>query len=182
MGVGKIAQDFATKNGYNTIQNLTGHQISRNKIHCGLSVPNYNNSDKRKIVDNMEIAIEPYFTLGAPRIKDKGDSNILQLVSTRNVRDPVAKKVLDYIKNYYPAPPFSKRWLVKDVIDEIYPNSSYSKEAFSMQEIRRVVKFLKMNKAIEEYSALLTVDRAINSQFEDTVVFVDGKKSVITRL
>lgn len=176
--IGKAVNDVAKMSGFNTIHNLSGHQISRNDLHCGLSVPNYDNGDLRVIQDEMELAIEPFFTVGNPKVKNAGPSNILHLVNdSKSVRDPIAKKVLDHIKLNFPHLPFSKRWLIKEVAEELG-----FKEGFEKRKVLYAINALKSYSIIYEYDALSTVDGAVVSQFEDTVVFEQGRKTIITRL
>lgn len=177
--LGEIIDKVAVDAGFNTIHNLCGHQIAQNNLHCGLSVPNFKNNDLRKVEDNMELAVEPFFTMGVPKVKNSGLSNILHLVDDKPIRDPIARKVLDYVKENYPHLPFSKRWLVDEIIKKLNPNA---KTAFEKRKVLYALKLLKLNNNIYEYDALATVDGAIVSQFEDTVVFVDNKKVIVTRL
>lgn len=178
--LGKIVDKIAVDNGFNTIHNLTGHQIAINNLHCGLSVPNNDNNDSSQVADNMELAVEPFFTLGVPKVKSLGGGNILHLKSTRPVRDPIAKKLLSYIKEHYPILPFSKRWLVKEIVETLR-DEKVSKGAFDKRKVLYGLKLLKMQGNVYEYDALATSDGAMVSQYEDTVVFVDNKKSIITR-
>lgn len=176
--IGKAVNIEAQKMGFNTIHNLSGHQIAINDLHCGLSVPNYDNSDSRTVKDQMELAIEPFFTVGSPKVKNAGPSNILHLVnSTKSVRDPIAKKVLDHIKKNFPHLPFSKRWLINEVAKELKMG-----EGFEKRKVLYAINALKSYSIIYEYDALSTIDGAIVSQFEDTVVFESGRKTIITRL
>ncbi|NCC70704.1 type II methionyl aminopeptidase [bacterium] len=177
--LGKIVYDIAQKNNFNTIQNLSGHQIAKNNLHFGLSVPNYYNSDNRIIEDNMEFAIEPFFTKGEGKVKSCGNSNIIHLIKIKPIRDPIAKKILDYIKENYPYLPFSKRWLVDDIYQKLNP---LGPKAFDIKKINYALRILKANNIIYEYDALASVDGEYISQFEDTVVFIDQKKSIITRI
>ena len=176
--IGKAVNEIATKNGFNTIHNLSGHQISINDLHCGLSVPNYDNNDSRVVENGMELAIEPFFTVGSPKVKSAGNSNILHLVNYKSVRDPIAKKVLDHIKKNFPHLPFSKRWLLKEVAEEL----GIKDGGFEKRKVLYAINALKSNSVIYEYDALSTVDGAIVSQFEDAVVFESGRKTIITRL
>jgi len=178
--VGKIVNDVAIKNGFKTIHNLSGHQIAKNNLHCGLSVPNCNNLDPKIVKDNMELAVEPFFTMGEPKVKAAGNSNILHLMKDKVVRDPIAKKVLIYIKENFPKLPFSKRWLLDSIADDLKSYKNPSK--FSKSRILYALRILKSQNIIYEYEALATVDGSIVSQYEDAVVFLDGKKTIITRL
>lgn len=176
--LGKTVHEVAKKRGYETIHNLCGHQIGRYNLHYGNSVPNYENGDSSKVEENMEFAIEPFFTEKCNKVKSCGPSNILHLRADKPVRDPIAKKVLEHIKENYPKLPFSKRWLVNDIMKKIKPGVT----AFDKRKVLYALKLLKSYNIIYEYDALATVDGSYVSQYEDAVVFVDGKKSIITRL
>ena len=177
--LGETVHGVAKKYGYETIHNLCGHQIARNNLHSGLSVPNFANKNLQKIEDDMQFAIEPFFTKGNPKVKSCGSSNIIHLKGSKPVRDPIAKKVLDYVKENYPYLPFSKRWLVEDIIRKLNSNAP---KGFDIKRVKYALKVLKANGVIYEYDALSTVDGSMVSQFEDCVVFVNNKKSIITRL
>jgi len=179
--IGDLVHQVALKEGFETIHNLSGHQIANNNLHCGLSVPNCETGDYSIVEDNIELAVEPFFTVGNPLIKSVGGGNILHLKKTISVRDPIAKKVLNHIKEFYPKLPFSKRWLVNEIVKEVR-GESHANLAFDKRKVLYALRILKAQGIIYEYDALATVDGAIVSQFEDTVVFLDGKKSIITRL
>ena len=165
--IGTQIHKLTTEAGFDTIHNLTGHQIGRYKLHAGLSVPNYNNHSEAEVKDNMQFAIEPFLTAGEPKVKSSGPSNILHLIRDKPIRDPIAKKVLMYIKEKYPRLPFSKRWLL---------------DSFDKRKVLYALKLLKAHNIIYEYDALATVDGSFVSQFEDCVVFVNNEKTIITRL
>lgn len=180
--IGKAVNEIAKTHGFNTIHNLSGHQISRNDLHCGLSVPNYENFNNNKVKENCEFAIEPFFTAGEPRIKSIGASNHMHLVKDKPIRDPIAKKVLIYIKENFPELPFSKRWLLKDVITKINPNIKSKDKGFDVRKVNYAVKILKDHGILYEYDCLVSTDGSIITQFEDSVVFDKDKKIVLTRL
>ncbi len=179
--IGKEVKKIADKYGFNTIQNLAGHQISKYNLHSGLSVPNYENGNLEKVTENIELAIEPFFTYGTPKVKNVGGGNILHLVDYKPVRDVIAKKVLEYIKKNFFHLPFSKRWLVDEYVRELRGEEE-AKRAFSLKKVNYAVKILKLHGIIIEYDILSTEDNSMVSQFEDTVVFMRNKKSIITRL
>ncbi len=179
--IGKVVNNIAKEAGFNSVHNLTGHQIARNDLHCGLSVPNYENNDGAMVKNNMQLAIEPFITYGQPLIKAVRGSNILQLKSESPIRDPIAMKILKHIRENFPKLPFSKRWL----INEVLKNNLKSKTTFSGFDKRKVnyaIRILKKHNIIYEYDELGTIDGEIVAQFEDCVVFQDNKKTIITRL
>lgn len=178
--IGEIVDNRAKEDGFNTIHNLSGHEVGKNKLHCGLSVPNYKNGNKAQIVDNTQLAVEPFLTPGEPKIMSAGPCNILHLTSSKQIRDPIAKKVLKYIKENYPHLPFSKRWLIKDVAKDL--GIKTWDKCFEKNKVLYALKVLKKYNIIHEYDILSTVDGAYATQYEDCVVFVDGQKEIITRL
>ncbi|MFW6286273.1 MAG: type II methionyl aminopeptidase [Nanoarchaeota archaeon] len=164
--LGKIVFDTAKDSNLNTIHNLSGHEIGKDNLHYGLHIPNYSNGSLKEIPSNALIALEPFLTYGAPLVKSIGNSNILHLVSDKSVRDPIAKKVLECIKENYPKLPFSKRWLLKH---------------FDKKKVDYAIKILKLYKIVHEYDILSSKDSSFISQFEETVLFIDDKKYIITR-
>lgn len=165
--IGKRVEIIAKDNGFSSIKNLSGHEIGKNDLHCGLQIPNYDNGSKKKIIDGMEIAIEPFLTYGEPMIKEDKLGNILHLKNNKPVRDPIAKNILKYIVENFPYLPFSKRWLLKN---------------FDKKKVEYGVKILKREGILYEYRILVSSSNDLISQFEDTVVFFDNKKTIVTRL
>jgi methionyl aminopeptidase len=179
--IGKIVHNVAKKENFETIHNLSGHQIGINNLHCGLSVPNYGSGNPSKVIDNIQLAIEPFFTKNEKLVKSVGDGNILHLKYIKPVRDIYAKKLLNHIKENYPHLPFSKRWLVKDIVKNIR-GEEFSKKCFDIKKVNYALSILKREGIVYEYDALATRDGSIVTQFEDSVVFNNGEKIIITRL
>lgn len=180
--IGKIVNDIAKKEGFNTIHNLSGHQIGRYDLHCGFSIPNYENGDLKTIENNTQFAIEPFFTKGIPKIKASGNSNILHLVKDKPIRDVIARKLLLYIKEFYPKLPFSKRWLVKDIISNISNEKRRIDLALDKKKVLYGLRILKQHGVIYEYEMLSSVDGERISQYEDCIIIKDNIKTVITRV
>ncbi len=165
--IGKFIQNYAKERGFETIKNLSGHEIKRNNLHAGLNIPNNENGDKRKISDNSILAIEPFFSKTTSKVISSGNSNILHLKHNKNVRDRIAREVLNYIKKEFPYLPFSKRWLLKK---------------FDKRKINYAINLLKKEDIIYEYPILKSDDNSIITQFEETLVFKNKKKYIITNL
>jgi len=179
--IGDVVEKVAVENGFNTIHNLSGHQIGKNNLHCGLSVPNLNNGDTSNVENEMLLAIEPFVTYGQPLIKACGLSNIIELKDDKPVRDPIAMKLLRHIRKTFPNQPFSRRWLWDEVIEKNlkgFPSFS----GFNKRHVIYGVNILKKYGVLYEYDELGTVDGEFVAQFEDCVLFKDGVKTIITRL
>lgn len=181
--IGKAVYETAQKYGCNTIHNLSGHQISKNILHAGLNVPNYDSKDKSKIPPNTHLAIEPFLTYGEPKIVTKGGSNILHLKSTKPTRDIIAKQVLDVIKKSFPTLPFSKRWLLDSSKEEL-GNNIITWRTFSKQKLLRALSSLKQSGHIIEYDCLVSASGDIVTQFEHSVWYgeKEEEKQVLTKL
>ncbi len=110
--IGKAVQETAESYKATPVINLTGHSISHYDVHSGLSVPNYDNGSDETFEGGL-IAIEPFTTFGNGRVYDGKPSGIFQLISDRNVRSPIARKILDYVAEEYQTLPFCSRWIVK---------------------------------------------------------------------
>ena len=175
--IGKIVHSRATQNGFDSIHNLSGHQIKQNLLHSNISIPNYDNKDTTKIEDNSIFAIEPFLTMGEPKVVRGGNSNILHLKNYRQTRNVIAMKVLKHIKENYPFLPFSKRWLINDVIKNLNPKIL----GFDKRQVDYAVSILKKENILIEYELLESIDGKITSQFEETIVFFEGKKYITTK-
>ncbi|MFQ5531068.1 MAG: type II methionyl aminopeptidase [Candidatus Nanoarchaeia archaeon] len=110
--VGKLVQETAESYGFTPIANLCGHQIEQYELHAGINVPSIANGSTN-LLDQGYYAIEPFITTGLGKVKDGPPSNIYSLTSDRNVRNPTAREVLQYIIEEYKTLPFTSRWLVK---------------------------------------------------------------------
>ncbi len=110
--IGKEIQTAIESSGFAPVINLSGHSISRYEVHSGATIPNYNNNGE-EILEEGLIAIEPFATAGNGRVYDGKPSGIYQLINDRNVRSPIARKVLDYVAEEFSTLPFCSRWIVK---------------------------------------------------------------------
>ena len=113
--IGKSIQETIESNNFTPIVNLSGHEIGQYDLHAGLTIPNMENNSHETIQEGL-YAIEPFVTLSSAsgRVKDGPPSGIYQLTSTRNIRMPLAREVLDYITEKYDELPFCSRWIIKE--------------------------------------------------------------------
>lgn len=106
--IGTIIEDTIKFYEYNPIYNLTGHELSKFKLHSGKTVPNYNNKDHSKVEMGMAIAIEPFATTGVGLIKEHNFGGIDILT------DPPRADTFGFYKLLYDKfnrLPFAERWL-----------------------------------------------------------------------
>lgn len=166
MGNWEIIEKTIKESGFNPIRNLSGHEIKLYNVHSGLNVPNYNNKSNIELTDSMVIALEPFATPGVGLIKDGKLSEIYAIVDQRNVRDPISRKVLQFIIQEYKTLPFAKRWLVKK---------------FKLGEVNFALSTLERGNIIKQYNQLPEISGGIVSQAEHTLLIQD-KVKVLTKI
>ncbi len=156
---GKI-QDVIRKKGFSSIVNLSGHSLERFEIHAGLTIPNYDNGNKNKLGEGA-YAIEPFATTGEGKIYEGVSGNIYAVVSPKNTRSPIARKILDYVADKYETLPFSLREM--------------QEEFGSMARLG--IKELENQGIVHNFHQLIEKGHGVVSQAEHT--FVKGKDRVV---
>jgi methionyl aminopeptidase len=85
----------------------------------------------------------------------------------KNIRNPSAREILEYILEEYNQLPFCSRWLVKKFGTKALP----------------ALNQLEQNGNIHQYAQLVEVGKGIVAQTENTVLIEEsGKKTVTTRV
>jgi len=150
--------------GFNPISNLTGHGLGRYWLHDQPSVPNVSFTSAYKLKEGQAIALEPFATAGTGRVKDAESITIFRIDSPKPVRNPEARKIIDFATARGGTLPFSERWL---------PIDSVFKMKLAMRELRE-------KEILYEYPALREVSGALVSQAEHSIIIGD-KPLVITK-
>lgn len=150
--------------GYNPIVNLTGHSIEVYHLHAGVAVPNVARG-RGELHDGMVIAIEPFATPGAGRIREAEDGNIYHFLAAKPQRNPHAKKLLDHIAKEHPDLPFAQRWL-KDVVPDRWRDYA--------------MRLLLESGAISSYGVLREASGGVVSQAEHTLIVGLDKSEITT--
>jgi methionyl aminopeptidase len=110
-------------------------------------------------------AIEPFATNGSGKVKDGKPSGIYSLIDYKNIRNPSAREILEYIAEEYIELPFCSRWLVKKFGTKVLV----------------ALNQLEQNGNLHHYAQLVEVGKGIVAQSEDTILIEeDGKKIVTT--
>lgn len=162
--IGKIVQETIESYGFSPIINLSGHQIERYDLHAGISIPNIDDNRTTKIIPGL-YAIEPFATNGSGKVKDGKPSGIYSLIDYKNIRNPNAREILEYIAEEYNQLPFCSRWLVKQF---------GTKALVALNQ-------LEQNGNLHQYPQLIESGKGIVSQAEDTILIEEnGKKTVTT--
>ena len=110
--VGEVIEKTVRRHGFNPVTNLSGHSMEQYDLHAGITVPNVNNNSEITFGEGL-YAIEPFTTNGNGFVHDGKKGNIWVLQEDKNTRMPLARKVLEFIKDTYGYLPFASRWVVK---------------------------------------------------------------------
>jgi len=111
--IGKTIQETIESAGFAPVVNLSGHEMKKYDLHAGLIIPNIDNNSYEKLSEGL-YAIEPFATNGNGKVHDGKPSGIYIIIDERNVRNPEARKILNFIIEEYKTLPFCSRWLVKE--------------------------------------------------------------------
>lgn len=149
--------------GFNPISNLTGHGLGHYWLHDAPSVPNVKFTSTYVLKEGQTIAIEPFATTGAGKVKDSEPVTIFRIDQPKPVRNQEARKVIEFAASRGSLP-FSERWL---------PVESLFKLRLAMRELRE-------RDILYEYPALREVSGALVSQAEHSIIVKD-KPIVITK-
>lgn len=146
---------------YSVVRNLTGHSLGHYEQHAGVSIPNFSSSDTTTIEEGDAVAVEPFLSTGAGKIKEGKKGNIY-LHQGGNVRGRKERKLLKQIKKFRGLP-FSSRWLDLDARG------------------RMALKKLVQSGVVKHYPILRELDNGVVTQVEHTVlVGVDDGENVVT--
>jgi methionyl aminopeptidase len=161
--IGKSVQETMHEHSCQPIVNLSGHSIMQYELHAGKSIPNFDTKDPSKIGKGL-FAIEPFSTTqnSSGKIKDGNPSGIYSLRQKKPVRNPEARKILEYIEDNYQTLPFCTRWIAKKFPVYKIPLSQ-----------------LEQAGILHQYKELVESTKAIIAQAERTILIEDDQIIVI---
>ena len=133
-------------------------------LNAGTSVPNVNNNSTKTFGIGL-YASEPFATNGRGSVHDGPKGNIYMLNSTKNIRNPRAREVLEYIKDEYGTLPFVGRWIVKK---------------FQIKG-RIALRELENEKILHHFSTLVEQKGKLVSQKENTFLIEKDKVIITTK-
>jgi len=161
--IGDIISKTIESYGFSPIINLSGHNMGNYKLHSGITIPNVNDHKKIKFEDGV-YAFEPFATTGSGKVHDGKPSEIYELRETKNVRNPISREVLEFIKKEYDTLPFCSRWLVKKL---------GTRALFGLKQ-------LEDNGNLHQFSQLVEVAGSKVSQAEQTILISENEVIVTT--
>ncbi len=163
--IGKVIEETISSYGFNSIKNLSGHGLGNYEVHRKPTIPNFNNENKEKLQKGQFMTIEPFATTGSGYVKEGKPSTIYSIQKKQSIRNPITKKIYDYVEKEYKILPFCKRQLIKK---------------FTLPQINLALKDLENNKIVKEYSQLPERSNGLVSQHEHTLL-IDEKVIVLTK-
>ena len=119
-------------------------------------------SRKEKLHEGL-YAVEPFSTNGSGKIYEGKPSEIYLLIEDKNIRNPDARKLLNFLIDEYQTLPFCLRWIVKKF---------GSKSSL-------LLKQLEMNGNVHNYPQLIESSKGTVAQTENTVL-VEDKEIIVT--
>ena len=163
--IGEEIQKTIEDKGFSPIINLSGHSLDKHQIHAGITIPNYGNNNNNNKLESGAYAIEPFATTGEGKIYEGQPSNIYNVISPKNTRNPLARQILDYALDKYQALPFSLREM---------------QEKFGPMA-RIAIRELEQREIIHSFPQLIEKSHKPVSQAEHTIIKKDNKIIVTTR-
>jgi len=160
---GKI-HDVITSLGFSPIRNLSGHELGEYKVHAGLTIPNYNNGNKKEFEEGA-YAIEPFSTNGHGIVYDGNPSSIYRLIERKAIRDPLARKIMDFMEKEYKGLPFCERWIFKK---------------FGPMSLRSL-RLMEKEGILHQYPQLIEKAHGKVSQSEHTILVLKEKVKITTK-
>ena len=151
--------------GFAPIANLTGHSVGRYHQHAGLSIPSVAATAHGTIPAGHAVAIEPFATDGAGKVKDSSGGHIWHLNAAKPQRDPTARAALEYIAKNHPHLPFAERWVAN---------------AVPANKVSYAMKLLERTGAVRQYPILHEARNGQVAQYEHTFLVLADEVIVTT--
>lgn len=162
--VGKTIANTLRSFGVDPVSNLSGHGIDVYTAHCAPSIPNVDTGETDMLEDGRAYAMEPFASIhGNGRIVDAGTVEIFEVNgNVPGIRNPNARKLLNFCGETYEGLPFAERWIARDL-----GMSEFARKT----ALRELVKY----GALEAHGVLKEKKGALVAQFETTMLINQGK-------
>jgi methionyl aminopeptidase len=155
--IGEAIQKKIESYGFSVVVNLTGHEMNEYELHSGISIYNVKSSRTEKLHKGL-YAMEPFATNGSGKIYEGKNSEIYLLVDDKNIRNPDARKLLNFLVEEYQTLPFCTRWIIKKF----------------GSKTNLLLRQLEMNGNIHNYPQLIESSKGKVAQTENTI-FIDDE-------
>ncbi|MCP8307467.1 MAG: type II methionyl aminopeptidase [archaeon] len=165
--IGRAIENGASKRGFRTISNLSGHLLQQYKIHGGVSIPNVWVANTPSLKAYEVYAIEPFLTTldGAGLVVDDKRRNIYALIGRKRTGDKNLDFLVEQIWKRFRTLPFTTRWLI---------------DIFDKNEIKKILDKLVQMKILHSYPVLVEASKKVVAQFEHTLTPTESGVIVLT--
>ncbi|MDG6942390.1 MAG: type II methionyl aminopeptidase [Nitrososphaerota archaeon] len=165
--IGREIHREATRLGFKTIENLTGHTVDRYVVHAGKSIPNLFMPGAQSLKRGDVFAIEPFLTPGtaAGYVIDAPTKTIFSIVSRKKTGDHELDAFADRIWAERKTLPFTPRWYTAEL---------------GTRSVSRMVERLVAKKIVRAYPTLVEASGSPVAQFEHTMALDEGGLVVLT--
>ena len=165
--IGRVIHGEATRFGFRTIQNLTGHTLDRYTVHAGKSIPNIYMPHMQDLKKGDVFAIEPFLTLGnaAGYVVDAPSQTIFSIVVRKKTGDSKLDAFAESVWAERKTLPFTPRWYVGE---------------FGKENVAEMVRKLVSKRVLRAYPTLVEASGSPVAQFEHTMALDEGGLVVLT--
>ncbi|MBI3859707.1 MAG: type II methionyl aminopeptidase [Thaumarchaeota archaeon] len=165
--IGRSVGQEASRFGFRTIQNLTGHTVDRYAVHAGKSIPNLYVPGLPSLRTGDVFAIEPFVTpsSAAGYVVDSPMTTIFAVASRKKTGKKELDGFVDEVWGERKTLPFTPRW--------------YS-ERWGRGKVGPMLKELVKRKVVHGYPTLVEASGRPVAQFEHTLALEDGGIVVLT--
>lgn len=165
--IGRAIHQEASRFGFKTIENLTGHTVDRYLVHAGKSIPNLYMAGMQELKKGDVFAIEPFLTLGsaAGYVIDAPSKTIFSVVARKKTGTLELDSFADRVWNERKTLPFTPRW--------------YSAE-YGKEKLDRIVARLLSKRVLRAYPTLVEASGSPVAQFEHTMALEEGGLVLLT--
>jgi methionyl aminopeptidase len=166
--IGKAIEATANREGFKTINNLSGHTLEQYTVHAGKSIPNVYAPNQPVLRRDEVFAIEPFLTLGTAAgyvVDDPKDTRvtIYSLIMRKRTGVKELDALVDHIWSIRKSLPFTPRWFTKE---------------FGRDRLPKLLAELERRRIVRGYPTLVEASNAPVAQFEHTMK-LEGNSLVI---
>ena len=166
--IGRAIEAAANREGFKTINNLSGHTLEQYTVHAGKSIPNVYAPNQPVLRRDEVFAIEPFLTLGTAAgyvVDDPKDTRvtIYSLIMRKRTGVKELDALVDHIWNLRKSLPFTPRWFTKE---------------FGRDRLPKLLAELERRRIVRGYRTLVEASNAPVAQFEHTMK-LEGNSLVI---
>jgi methionyl aminopeptidase len=168
--IGKAIEAAASREGFKTINNLSGHTLEQYTVHAGKSIPNVYAPNQPVLRRDEVFAIEPFLTLGTAAgyvVDDPKDTRvtIYSLIMRKRTGAKELDALVDHIWNLRKSLPFTPRWFTKE---------------FGRDRLPKLLAELERRRIVRGYRTLVEASNAPVAQFEHTMKLEGNSLVVLT--